>query len=54
METEIRVKMSELPAKEFEGVLHPAFEEDELTLIVLGGALGALVGILQIFTLFAP
>ena len=39
--------------KEFERVLHPAFEEDELTLIVLGGVVGALVGILQIFTLFA-
>ena len=53
METEIREKMSMLPSKEFERVLHPAFEEDELTLIVLGGVLGALVGILQIFTLFA-
>jgi uncharacterized membrane protein YheB (UPF0754 family) len=53
METEIREKMAMLPSKEFERVLHPAFEEDELTLIVLGGMLGALVGILQIFTLFA-
>jgi uncharacterized membrane protein YheB (UPF0754 family) len=53
METEIREKMAMLPSKEFERVLHPAFEEDELTLIVLGGVLGALVGILQIFTLFA-
>ena len=53
METTIREKMAELPATEFEGVLHPAFEEDEIQLIALGGVLGALVGILQIFTLFA-
>jgi uncharacterized membrane protein YheB (UPF0754 family) len=53
MEREIREKMSVLPTKEFEGVLHPAFEEDELTLILLGGALGALVGVLQLFTVFA-
>lgn len=53
METEIREKMSELPSKEFEGVLHPAFQEDELTLIFLGGLLGAFVGVIQLFTLFA-
>ena len=53
METEIREKMAMLPPNEFERVLHPAFEEDELTLIVLGGVLGALVGVLQLFTLFA-
>jgi uncharacterized membrane protein YheB (UPF0754 family) len=53
MEREIREKMTVLPTKEFEGVLHPAFEEDELTLILLGGALGALVGVLQLFTVFA-
>ena len=53
METTIRTKMQELPAMEFEGVLHPAFEEDELTLIILGGVLGAIVGVIQLFTLFA-
>lgn len=53
METTIREKMGELPPSEFEGVLHPAFEEDEIQLIALGGVLGALVGVLQIFTLFA-
>lgn len=53
MENTIRSRMQALPAPEFEGVLHPAFEEDEIQLIALGGLLGAIVGIIQIFTLFA-
>jgi len=48
METTIREKMSELPPQDFEGVLHPAFEEDEIQLILLGGFLGALAGALQL------
>mmetsp|Transcript_16530 Transcript_16530/g.23320 ORF Transcript_16530/g.23320 Transcript_16530/m.23320 type:complete len:415 (-) Transcript_16530:1542-2786(-) len=52
MESTIRSKMQELPSKDFEGVLHPAFEEDEITLIFLGGVLGAIVGVIQLFTLF--
>lgn len=52
METTIREKMAELPPAEFEGVLHPAFQEDEIKLIALGGVLGALVGVLQIFLVF--
>jgi len=53
METTIRTKMQELPPAEFEGVLHPAFEEDEIILILLGGVLGAIVGAIQVFTLFS-
>jgi uncharacterized membrane protein YheB (UPF0754 family) len=53
MEATIREKMSELPSTEFEGVLHPAFEEDEIQLIALGGVLGAIVGVIQLFTLFS-
>jgi uncharacterized membrane protein YheB (UPF0754 family) len=52
MENEIRTKMQALPAPDFEGVLHPAFEEDEIVLIVLGGILGAMAGLLQLYTLF--
>ena len=52
METTIREKMGELSPAEFEGVLHPAFEEDEIQLIALGGVLGAIVGVIQLFTLF--
>jgi len=53
METTLRTKMQALDPEEFEGVLHPAFQEDEIQLIALGGLLGAIVGVIQIFTLFA-
>lgn len=53
MENEVRAKMQALPPDEFEGVLHPAFEEDEIQLIAIGGVLGAIVGVIQIFTLFS-
>ena len=48
LECTIRETMSKLSAEEFEGVLHPAFEEDEMTLIMVGGVLGMLVGVIQI------
>ena len=53
MENIVREKMSVLPPAEFEGVLHPAFQEDEIKLIALGGILGAIVGVIQLFTLFS-
>jgi uncharacterized membrane protein YheB (UPF0754 family) len=53
MENTVATKMQELSASEFEGVLHPAFEEDEIQLIILGGILGAIVGVIQLYTLFA-
>jgi uncharacterized membrane protein YheB (UPF0754 family) len=43
IEEEMRTKMSELNPVDFEGVLHPAFEEDEIQLIILGGELSACV-----------
>uniref|UniRef100_A0A7R9ZKK8 DUF445 domain-containing protein n=1 Tax=Craspedostauros australis TaxID=1486917 RepID=A0A7R9ZKK8_9STRA len=52
MEATIRVKMAQLSSSDFEGVLHPAFQEDEIQLIALGGVLGAAVGVIQLFTLF--
>jgi len=52
IEEEMRTKMKSLSPAEFEGVLHPAFEEDEIQLIVLGGILGAIVGVIQLFTIF--
>lgn len=52
MENTIRTRMTKLSSSEFEGVLHPAFEEDEIQLIALGGVLGAIVGVIQLFTLF--
>ena len=47
LEEEIRTKMQALPPADFEGVLHPVFQEDELKLIVVGGALGMIVGFIQ-------
>lgn len=44
--------MSALPYEDFEGVLHPVFEEDEVKLIVVGSVLGALVGIFQLYVIF--
>jgi len=49
LEKTIYEKMKTLSPAEFEGVLHPAFEEDELVLIILGAVLGMLVGVIQIF-----
>jgi len=40
-------RMNKLTPVEFEQVLHPIFQEDELTLIIAGGVLGALAGVLQ-------
>jgi len=52
LEDTIKGKMIALTYTEFEGVLHPAFEEDEFLLIMVGGILGLLVGVLQIFVVF--
>jgi uncharacterized membrane protein YheB (UPF0754 family) len=41
-------RMGELTPEEFEGMLRPAFKEDEKSLILVGGALGFLIGELQI------
>jgi len=49
IENTMRNKLKELSCAEFEAVLHPAFEEDELTLIILGGVLGSLVGVAQMY-----
>lgn len=44
----MRERMSALPPNEFEGVLHPVFQEDEMTLILVGAVLGLIVGGLQV------
>ncbi|GAX23384.1 hypothetical protein FisN_15Lh100 [Fistulifera solaris] len=53
MEETVRIRMQKLTPAEFEGVLHPAFEEDEIQLILLGGILGAIVGVIQLYAVFA-
>jgi uncharacterized membrane protein YheB (UPF0754 family) len=53
IEDTLRVKMQKLPAPDFERVLHPVFEQDEIKLIVVGGVLGAITGAAQYFLAFA-
>lgn len=40
-------RLGNMPKDDFEGVLRGIFEEDELTLIIVGGFLGGAVGLLQ-------
>jgi hypothetical protein len=47
LEDTLRVKMEQMSSRKFERVLHPIFEEDELTLILAGAALGFAAGLLQ-------
>jgi len=49
----LKIKLRALPPEQFEGVLHPAFEEDEIKLILVGGVLGLAVGLLQEYVMFA-
>ena len=42
-------KMQQLTEEEFEGVLRPAFQQDEWILITVGAILGFLVGEMQVF-----
>lgn len=53
LESEIRQKMQNLSTADFESALHPAFEEDELLLIIVGAVLGMMVGIVQLFAMFS-
>lgn len=41
-------KLKSLSKLDFEDVLHPIFQEDELTLIIVGAVLGAVAGFIQI------
>lgn len=47
----LKTKMCALPPNEFEGVLHPVFEQDEIKLIALGGFLGLAVGFFQVYVI---
>eukprot|EP00927_Polykrikos_kofoidii_P050997 TRINITY_DN44814_c0_g1_i1.p1 TRINITY_DN44814_c0_g1~~TRINITY_DN44814_c0_g1_i1.p1 ORF type:complete len:513 (+),score=103.49 TRINITY_DN44814_c0_g1_i1:39-1577(+) len=47
IEETISTRLAALPPDEFEGMLHPAFQEDEWMLIALGGFLGVVVGLFQ-------
>jgi uncharacterized membrane protein YheB (UPF0754 family) len=45
-------KLQALDAQSFEGVLRPAFQEDEWKLFVTGAVLGTIAGVLQLIYLF--
>uniref|UniRef100_A0A7S4B4S3 DUF445 domain-containing protein n=1 Tax=Chrysotila carterae TaxID=13221 RepID=A0A7S4B4S3_CHRCT len=45
----LKENLRSLSPEEFEGVLHPVFQEDELTLILVGSVLGLAVGYAQAF-----
>lgn len=47
LETTLRTQMEAMSPAKFERVLHPIFEEDELTLIIAGGVLGFIAGLIQ-------
>ncbi|KAL3922756.1 MAG: hypothetical protein SGILL_002033 [Bacillariaceae sp.] len=47
LEEILRVRMMAMSPEKFERVLHPIFEQDELTLIIAGGVLGFAAGLIQ-------
>lgn len=51
LENTLASKMGELSIEEYEGLLHPAFEQDEWILIAVGAALGFIVGEMQVFVM---
>ena len=46
-------RLQQLTPRQFEGMLRPAFEEDEWILIAVGAALGLMVGWFQLVVLFS-
>ncbi len=48
----LRKRMQELSPAEFQYLLRPAFQEDELKLIILGAVLGFGAGLTQLFLVF--
>ncbi|MCK5768831.1 DUF445 domain-containing protein [Algiphilus sp.] len=52
LENTLSTRLAGLPPRDFEGMLRPAFEQDEWILIAVGAALGAMVGVFQLVVLF--
>jgi uncharacterized membrane protein YheB (UPF0754 family) len=48
----LRQRMEALPPEEFQDLLRPCFQEDELKLIIMGGVLGLLAGVAQLVFVF--
>jgi uncharacterized membrane protein YheB (UPF0754 family) len=51
LENTLAQKMTELTLEEFEGLLRPAFQQDEWILITVGAVLGFMVGELQVLVM---
>jgi hypothetical protein len=47
LEDTLRTRMLKMTSRQFERVLHPIFEQDELTLILAGAVLGFAAGLVQ-------
>lgn len=45
-------RLGALPPDEFVGVLRPAFQEEEIILILVGAALGGIAGLFQYLVVF--
>ncbi len=52
VQTLMAERMKQLPAHEFQQLLRPCFQEDEIKLIAIGGVLGALAGLAQASYIF--
>ena len=49
MQNTLTTRMSALPSRQFERLLHPVFEEDEWKLVLMGGVLGVFIGAIQAY-----
>jgi len=52
VERMLRERMEELPPAEFQDLLRPCFQEDEMKLILMGAVLGGMAGTAQLFLVF--
>ena len=49
---DLSLRMQALSAEEFEGVLRPAYQQDEWKLILTGALLGMAAGFMQLYLVF--
>lgn len=54
VESQLRQRMEAMSPEDFQGLLRPCFQEDELKLILVGAALGLAAGWAQAIFVFAP
>lgn len=54
IEQVLRERMQRMPPEQFQDLLRPCFQEDEIKLILAGAVLGLLAGVAQLIFLFGP